>query len=86
MRLDYGQVKLFTAVKQIGSLDPVTHNQTHNDLTILLPFFISLAGDAFAPPMLENYQHGVQVYMSHQQQVWHNIKRQSLIKQFNQQY
>jgi len=86
MQLDYKQVKLFTAVKQIGSLDPVTHNQTHNDSVILLPFFIRLAGDAFAPPLLKSYQHGVQVYMSHQQQVWHKIKRQSLIKPFNQQY
>ncbi|MEP7706491.1 hypothetical protein [Paraglaciecola sp. 25GB23A] len=85
-QFDYKQVKLFTAVKQIGSLDPVTHNQTHNDSVILLPFFIRLAGDAFAPPMLENYQHGVQVYMSHQQQVWHKIKRPGLIKLFNQQY
>lgn len=86
VQLDLGQAKLFTAVKQIGSLDPVTHNQTHNDSVILLPFFIRLAGDAFAPPMLENYQHGVQVYMSHQQQVWHKIKRPGLIKLFNQQY
>jgi hypothetical protein len=86
IQLDQGHANLFTAVKQIGSLDSVTHSQTYTDSIILLPFFISLVGDAFAPFMLINYQLGVQVYLSHQQHVWQNIKRQRLLPPFSQQY
>jgi hypothetical protein len=86
VQLDHKQAKLFTEVTQIGSPDCVANNRAHYDLSILRPFYINIAGDDFGQAVLENYQYIVQIYLSHQQFVWHTIKSQGLIKPSIQQY